>query len=131
MYLSPLMRVYPELVNHSQNRLEIGLTGDEPWPVSLPGHLFHALTRPMSEVRQQPYLPRSAEEAWFPSQTTDPLTAAEHAEAQRKAYFYARQRGGEKLPPYDRALADKDFQRAAAEVVSERPGATTLPVGSR
>jgi hypothetical protein len=50
------------------------------------------------------------------------LTPAEHDEAKVLAYFHALLRGGGQLPPYDRVLAAEDFRRAAAEVVSKRPG---------
>jgi hypothetical protein len=51
-----------------------------------------------------------------------PLTAAEHAEAQRRAYLYALQRGGGKLPSHDQVLTNQDFQKASREVVGERQG---------
>jgi hypothetical protein len=49
------------------------------------------------------------------------LTPAERAEVERMAYHYALQRGGGRLPPFDHALADEDFRRAAADVMGRRP----------
>lgn len=34
---------------------ELGLEGDEPWPVLLPGYVFHSLARDAAEIRQVPY----------------------------------------------------------------------------
>ena len=51
-----------------------------------------------------------------------PLTRAEHAMAQERAYYLAWARGGRKLPPYDYALAAGDFCEAAAQVMTERHG---------
>ena len=104
-----------------RNLARVGLGNGCRWPVALPGHLLHALTRSGEEVRRNPYLPRTEEEAYFPSRSTDPLTAAEHAEAERRAYFRALNRGGGVLPPYDAVLAVQDFCEAAGEVIQERP----------
>lgn len=51
-----------------------------------------------------------------------PLTAAEHAQAEERAYYLSLIRGGGKRPPYDYALAVADFCQAAGEVMSKRPG---------
>ncbi len=118
MGLGDLTGAYSSLM---QRRQEIGLDGPGPWPVALPGHLFHALMRPEEEVRRRPYLPREGTEVYFQARSGDPLTAAEHAEAERIAYFYALDRGGGHLPPYDPALAHDEFCRAAVEVIARRP----------
>jgi hypothetical protein len=55
-----------------------------------------------------------------PAAPPDGLTPEEHAEAERLAKQYALERGGGQLPPYDKAQADEDFKRAAAEVLRRR-----------
>jgi hypothetical protein len=52
--------------------------------------------------------------------TSDRLSAAEHADARWRAYFFALERGDGTLPPYDAHQAEHDFLRAAGEVTSER-----------
>jgi hypothetical protein len=48
------------------------------------------------------------------------LTTEEHAEARRRAYFFALERGGGRLPPYDPGRAHDDFCRAAGQVIAAR-----------
>jgi len=50
----------------------------------------------------------------------DAMTNNEHEEARRRAYFFAIERGGGKLPPYHPDLATGDFCRAAGEVRAQR-----------
>lgn len=50
----------------------------------------------------------------------DALTPEEHARAEYIAYFIAWFRGGEKVPPYDPALAHRDFCMAAGIVLGQR-----------
>lgn len=38
------------------------LNGDGPWPLVLPGYVFHALNRVDKAVRAEPYLPRAGDE---------------------------------------------------------------------
>ena len=51
-----------------------------------------------------------------------PLTSAEHARAQERAYCLALTRGDGKLAPYDYASAVEDFCQAAGEIMALRPG---------
>lgn len=120
--LPELKDIYDFIVANDQVRQKIGLNGNGPWRVPLPGHLLHGLTRSSDEVRQKPYLPRATEESYFPARPTDPLTAAEHAESQRRAYLRALGRGPGNgiLPPYNQAAAVQDFCEAAGEVTAER-----------
>ena len=49
------------------NRLDLGLGGEGPWPVVLPGYVFHALQRFTAESpRPTAYGPQSVDEARFP-----------------------------------------------------------------
>lgn len=49
------MSLTPEL------RKVIGVAGDEPWPVVMPGYVVAAFVRPSQVVRQEPYLPIAAD----------------------------------------------------------------------
>ena len=66
--LSALVAQYdhPRFILDPSVRARIGLTGTGPWPVALPGHLFHSLSRSDRRIRRRPYLPRSADESHFP-----------------------------------------------------------------
>ena len=55
-----------------------------------------------------------------PRKSGDSLTAEEHEEARRRAYGFALERGGGKLPGYDPDAASGDFWRAAGEVIAQR-----------
>lgn len=58
-----LAEVYTERYVELARKLDFGLTGDGPWPVLLPGYLFHALNR--SDPRAGPHIP-TATDATFP-----------------------------------------------------------------
>jgi hypothetical protein len=121
VFLNTLTDIYGQgniLAPH--NLHAVGLSRPQPWPVPLPGHLFHALSRPAEEIRRAPYLPREPTEVYFPSRPADPLTAAEHTQAEVEAYYIWERRGGHGLP-YDPALADEDFRTAATTVTGRRP----------
>jgi len=47
------MELTPELKN------ALGLLGDEPWPVVMPGYVINAFKRQPDEVRNQPFQPTS------------------------------------------------------------------------
>lgn len=75
--LDDLFVVYPELERVEENptlreragalsREELGLRGGGPWPVVLPGYIFHALNRDPGEIRDEPYCPRRGDGS-FPS----------------------------------------------------------------
>jgi hypothetical protein len=53
------------------------------------------------------------------------LPPEEHVRALVRAYFFALERGGGVLPPYDRARADTDYWRALVEVRAAQQGVTT------
>jgi hypothetical protein len=44
----------------------LGVSGDGPWSIVLPGYVFHALNRPDADIRARPYVPASIAEAAFP-----------------------------------------------------------------
>ena len=64
-----LAPVYGEIVKDQRlrERLKIGLDGNGPWPVLLPGYLFHSLKRSNSEIKGDPHSPLSIVEASFPT----------------------------------------------------------------
>jgi len=64
-----LAPVYGEIVKDQRlrERLKIGLDGNGPWPVLLPGYLFHSLNRADSEIKVAPHLPQNIDEASFPT----------------------------------------------------------------
>ena len=53
---------YPGLQMHESVRDSVGVPGDGPWKVVLPGYVVHALNRTSQEVRQGPYHARSGDE---------------------------------------------------------------------
>ena len=62
-----LIPAYGSIVKDQRlrERLKIGLDGSGPWPVLLPGYLFHSLARHESEIRTEPYSPQSIADASF------------------------------------------------------------------
>lgn len=65
--LEVLSKIWPE-VNEAAKREFVGLKGAEPWPVLLPGYLFHALNRPDISTPHRPM----AEDRAFPKSTRPP-----------------------------------------------------------
>lgn len=65
--VATLSPIYGPIVENQRlrERLKIGLDGSGPWPVLLPGYLFHSLARSDSEIRAVPRSPQSAAEASF------------------------------------------------------------------
>lgn len=59
--LDVLRVAYPE-VRSERVRTIVGLTGEGPWPVLLPGYVIHALKRPSEEIRRVPYRPKVGDE---------------------------------------------------------------------
>lgn len=51
--------------------------------------------------------------------TNPPLTQQQHADAQVKAFLYARDRGNREEPEYQQHLAVEDFKKAAGDVFGE------------
>lgn len=67
--LRTILLAYPDSRTDLQNarlREFVGLEGDGPWPVLLPGYIFHAMNRSPNECRATPYKPRIGDE-YFPS----------------------------------------------------------------
>lgn len=63
--LERLGQIYPDLRRLKQRtRQELGLSGDGPWPVLLPGHLFHSLKRDADALRNTPYIPSAGQECF-------------------------------------------------------------------
>ncbi|GAB4187107.1 MAG: hypothetical protein Kow00105_01680 [Phycisphaeraceae bacterium] len=65
--LQILKVAYPEIQN-SRSRLRIsvleklGLRGNGPWPVLLPGYIFHSMARAEDVIRSTPYRPTIGDE---------------------------------------------------------------------
>ena len=53
---------HAEFLDDPEERAKFGLSGDGPWPVVLPGYIFHAMNRSAAEIRSQPYLPTAGDE---------------------------------------------------------------------
>jgi hypothetical protein len=62
--LTKLEFAYPALEGRPKLREEAGLSGDGPWPVLLPGYLFHSLSRDPPEIRRAPYQAQSGDECF-------------------------------------------------------------------
>ncbi len=71
--LATLFNAYSELQRLEQNprlrgrypapdREELGLSGDGPWAVLLPGYIFHSMARQADEIRSTPYQPVHGDE---------------------------------------------------------------------
>jgi hypothetical protein len=59
--LAALQDCYPDLNLNMRLLSRLGLAGDGPWAVVLPGYLLHAFNRPDYDVRRRPYLPRGTD----------------------------------------------------------------------
>ncbi|NQV26715.1 MAG: hypothetical protein HQ518_20375 [Rhodopirellula sp.] len=58
------------------DRADLGLTGDGPWSVLLPGYLFHAGSKATADIpRPAPFAPTVVAEAYFPKTATETSTA--------------------------------------------------------
>jgi hypothetical protein len=57
-----------DMILAPRNLAKVGLSGQGPWPIALPGYLFHALhNRTAAAIRSEPpYLPTSTNETRFP-----------------------------------------------------------------
>lgn len=68
-----LLAAYPDfrsvLTNPTQRARRAGLVGDGPWPVVLPGYVFHALDRPTADILAGAYTPQPGDEC-FPRQSS-------------------------------------------------------------
>ena len=64
-----LVQVYGERFTDQRfrERMQIGLDGSGPWPVLLPGYLFHSVKRPDSVIRTAPYSPENVTDGSFPT----------------------------------------------------------------
>jgi hypothetical protein len=65
-----LRDIYGEVLDRIRQRPStgtgLGLPGDGPWRIVLSGYVFHALNRPIDEIRAAPHVVGSIEEAAFP-----------------------------------------------------------------
>jgi hypothetical protein len=68
--------VLPLILKDPVWRIHVGLIDDGPWPVLLPGYLFHSLSRGSDQIRQTAYQPQPGDEC-FPRLETAPPTKAE------------------------------------------------------
>jgi hypothetical protein len=74
--LSIVYPFLPRILEVHELRLHYGLSEDGPWPVLLPGYLFHSLSRGSDQIRQAAYQPQPGDEC-FPRLETAPPTKAE------------------------------------------------------
>lgn len=76
--LKTILPAYPdnrEELEHPRARAFVGLKGDGPWPVLLPGYIFHAMNRPPQECRSTPYKPQVGDECFPRRETEQPAKA--------------------------------------------------------
>ena len=59
-----ILAAYPDAIRFQRRWDALGIPGDGPWPVLMPGYLVHALARSTEDIRRQPYIPRSGDEAF-------------------------------------------------------------------
>jgi hypothetical protein len=64
--LETLKEAYGHHVGEDKYRTELGLDGNGPWRVLLPGYLFHSLERSSEVIRAQPHVPKSVLEKEYP-----------------------------------------------------------------
>lgn len=64
--LDVLRQGYGSPINNEERRKGLGLDGPGPWPVLMPGYLFHSLARDSEKVRSTPYEPQGVDEVSFP-----------------------------------------------------------------
>jgi hypothetical protein len=65
--LSLIAQVYGLDERHTCIRQSVGVGGDGPFRLPMPGYVFHSLNRPDAEVRSKPYVPATANEVSFPA----------------------------------------------------------------
>lgn len=76
--LSTILPAYPdyrEELEHPRARAFVGLRGAGPWPVLLPGYIFHAMNRPPHDCRKTPYKPQVGDECFPRRETEQPVDA--------------------------------------------------------
>ncbi len=74
--LSLVYPLLPRVLANPKLRAMAGLGSDGPWPVLLPGYLFHSLSRGADQIRQAAYQPQLGDEC-FPRLETSNRTKAE------------------------------------------------------
>ncbi len=65
--LQTILVAYPDSRKELENpraRAFVGLRGPGPWPVLLPGYIFHAMARDPQQYRQEPYKPKAGDECF-------------------------------------------------------------------
>jgi hypothetical protein len=73
--LQMIYRAYPDLERVEANpplrsrmgirsHEDLGLAGDGPWPVLLPGYVLHSLARNTDAIREEPYSPNAGDECF-------------------------------------------------------------------
>jgi len=65
--IEPLKMAFPDQqrnLDRPERRKKFGLTEDGPWPVLLPGYLFHSLNRDADEIRRAPYQVKPGDECF-------------------------------------------------------------------
>lgn len=65
----------PRILVNREWRDHVGLAEDGPWPVLLPGYLFHSLNRDAEAIRQVPYKPQAGDECFPRRETEQPAKA--------------------------------------------------------
>ncbi len=63
--LGVLVGNYDDRLRHQRLRTHVGLEGDGPWRIALPGYVLHSLSRDARTIRSADYIPASFDEASF------------------------------------------------------------------
>lgn len=74
----PLKLAFPDQrrnLDRPERRGLVGLSGEGPWPVLLPGYLFHSLSRGSDQIRQAAYQPQPGDECFPRLETARPAKA--------------------------------------------------------
>lgn len=74
--LETILPAYPDNqaeLEQPRARAFVGLKGDGPWPVLLPGYIFHAMNRPPQDCRTTPYKPQVGDECFPRREAEQPV----------------------------------------------------------
>lgn len=67
--------ILPRILSNPKLRASVGLAANGPWPVLLPGYLFHSLSRGADHIRQAAYQPKPGDECFPRLESAQPTKA--------------------------------------------------------
>jgi len=74
--LSLVYPLLPRVLADTDWRKQVGLAEDGPWPILLPGYIFHSLNRGVDRLRQLAYQPKPGDECFPRLDSKGPSNAA-------------------------------------------------------